>query len=359
MIQRTFLYDAHQALGARMVEFGGWEMPVSYGSQIEEHHAVRRQAGMFDIGHMLAVDIEGPEARRFLSRLIANDVAKLVAPGKALYSCMLNEQGGVMDDLIVYYLGTHRFRLIVNAGTAAKDLGWIQSCNSDWNTDLSITPRHEMAMIAVQGHKAREKVWQAMPESRALAEPLKPFQAASWNDIFIARTGYTGEDGYEILLPGADAPALWANLLEAGVSPCGLGARDTLRLEAGMNLYGQDMDEETSPLDAGLAWTVALGDEREFVGKRALLRAGVRWNFLGLVLLGKGVLRSHQRVYCFAETGEVTSGSFSPTLQQSIALARLPPAIHPGDTVAVEIRDRRIPAKVVKPPFARHGRSLL
>ncbi|MFM8441881.1 MAG: glycine cleavage system aminomethyltransferase GcvT [Methylococcus sp.] len=359
MTQRTFLYDAHQALGARMVEFGGWEMPVNYGSQIEEHHAVRRQAGMFDISHMLAIDIEGPGTRRFLSRLIANDVAKLVVPGKALYSCMLNEQGGVIDDLIVYFLGDQQFRLIVNAGTAAKDLNWIQSCQEDWQTEVDIRPRHDLAMVAVQGPRAREQVWAALAESRAATEALQPFQAASLHDYFIARTGYTGEDGFEILLPGDRVSDLWARLLELGVTPCGLGARDTLRLEAGMNLYGQDMDEATSPLDAGLAWTVTLGDERAFVGKAALLRDGKRWNFLGLVLLDKGVLRSHQTVHCGDETGQTTSGSFAPTLQQSIALARLPLTVSPGDTVAVAIRDRRVPAKVVKPPFARHGQPLL
>jgi len=359
MTQRTCLYAAHQALSARMVEFGGWEMPVNYGSQIEEHHAVRRRVGMFDIGHMLAIDIEGPATRRFLSRLIANDEAKLIEPGKALYSCMLNATGGVIDDLIVYFLGEQAFRLIVNAGTATKDLNWMQSCKEDWQAEIAIKPRHDLAMIAVQGPRAREQVWAALTESRAATEALKPFQAASLHDYFIARTGYTGEDGFELLLPSHQAPGLWVRLLELGVAPCGLGARDTLRLEAGMNLYGQDMDEDTSPLDAGLAWTVALGDEREFVGKAALLRDGRRWNFLGLVLLDKGVLRGHQTVHCGAETGLTTSGSFSPTLQQSIALARLPLAVQPGDTVAVAIRDRHVPAKVVKPPFARHGQPLL
>ena len=342
-----------------MVDFSGWEMPVSYGSQIEEHHAVRRASGIFDISHMLAVDLSGKDARPFLSRLLANDVAKLTVPGKALYTCMLNEIGGVVDDLIVYCLADEQFRLVVNAGTAEKDLIWLQACLAEWQIPLALRPRRDCAMLAVQGPNARVTVWQVLPETRSASAPLQPFQAAEAGDLFLARTGYTGEDGFEIMLPVERAEAVWNAFLEAGVTPCGLGARDTLRLEAGMNLYGQDMDEATSPLDAGLGWTVALKDERDFIGKAALLRDGAHSRRLGLVLLDKGVLRGHQPVFSAAGPGVITSGTFSPTLQQSIALARLPLGVSPGDTVEVDIRSRRLPARVVKPPFVRHGQVLV
>jgi aminomethyltransferase len=342
-----------------MVDFSGWEMPVSYGSQIEEHHAVRRASGIFDISHMLAVDLSGKDARRFLSRLLANDVAKLTEPGKALYTCMLNENGGVVDDLIVYCLADELFRLVVNAGTAEKDLIWLQACLAEWQIPLALRPRHDCAMLAVQGPNARVTVWQVLPETRSASAPLQPFQAAEAGDLFLARTGYTGEDGFEIMLPVERAEAVWNAFLGAGVTPCGLGARDTLRLEAGMNLYGQDMDEATSPLDAGLGWTVALKDERDFIGKAALLRDGAHSRRLGLVLLDKGVLRGHQPVFSAPGPGVITSGTFSPTLQQSIALARLPLGVSPGDTVEVDIRSRRLPARVVKPPFVRHGQVLV
>ncbi len=359
MLKKTVLNAAHRALGARMVDFGGWDMPVNYGSQIEEHHAVRRDCGMFDVSHMCPIDIAGPAARAFLARLVANDVAKLRAPGKALYACMLNPSGGVVDDLIIYFLAEGRFRVVVNAGTADKDIRWMHDRLAEWKLDLAITPRRDLAMIAVQGPNARAKVWQVLPETEAATRELKPFFAVEAGDYFIASTGYTGEDGYEIMLPTERAEALWAALHAAGVAPCGLGARDTLRLEAGMNLYGQDMDENISPLDAGLAWTVSLDGDRDFVGRAALVATGQQRGFLGLVLLDKGVLRSHQTVLTAWGEGEITSGSFSPTLQQSIALARLPRGVAVGDEVHVLIRDKRLKAKVVKPVFARHGKALV
>ncbi len=359
MLKKTVLNEAHRRMGARMVDFGGWDMPVNYGSQIEEHHAVRRDCGMFDVSHMCPVDVRGPGSRAFLSRLVANDVAKLKVSGKALYSCMLNDVGGVVDDLIIYYLDEEFFRVVVNAGTADKDIAWMQERAAEWQAAVILTPRRDFAMIAVQGPNARAKVWQVMPETRAASEGLKPFFAAEAGDCFVARTGYTGEDGFEIMAPSQRAEALWTALAEAGVAPCGLGARDTLRLEAGMNLYGQDMDEGVSPLDAGLAWTVSLEGERDFVGKAALTINGCRAAFLGLVLLDKGVLRSHQKVHCPLGIGEITSGTFSPTLGQSIALARLPLGVAVGDEVEVEIRDKRLKAKVVQPPFARNGQGLL
>jgi len=359
MTLKTALNDAHRRLGARMVDFGGWDMPLHYGSQIEEHHAVRRDCGMFDVSHMCAVDVIGPDSGAFLLRLIANNVGKLKQPGKALYSVMLNETGGVIDDLIVYFIDDTRFRIVINAGTAEKDLAWMTARLADWRLNVSITPRRDLAIIAVQGPTAREKVWQALPQSRVASAGIGQFFAVQTGDFFIARTGYTGEDGFEISLPAANAEDFWQALLDAGVTPCGLGARDTLRLEAGMNLYGQDMDETTSPLDAGLAWTVDLSAERDFVGKAAMLENGQHWQLVGLVLLEKGVLRAHQKVITPQGDGEITSGTFSPTMQQAIGLARLPLGVSFGDTVQVEIRDRQHAAKVVKPPFVRNGKILV
>ena len=363
MLKKTVLNAAHRALGARMVDFGGWDMPVNYGSQIEEHHAVRNDCGMFDVSHMCPVDVTGPGCRAFLSRLVANDVARLTVPGKALYAAMLNDAGGVIDDLIIYFLGDTRFRIVVNAGTADKDLAWMRAKIAEWAVDVTLAPRREgadaLAIVAVQGPNARARVWQVLPRAKAAIADLKPFFAAETGGCFIATTGYTGEDGYEIMLPAGEAEGLWQALLAAGVAPCGLGARDTLRLEAGMNLYGQDMDETVSPLDAGLAWTVAMKDDRDFVGKAALTTNGQRKQFLGLLLLDKGVLRAHQKVMTRHGDGEITSGTFSPTLQQSIALARLPPGVAIGDEVAVDIRGKALAARVVKPVFARHGKPVI
>jgi len=355
--QFTPLHDSHVLLGAKLVDFAGWDMPIHYGSQIEEHHAVRRDAGMFDVSHMLGIDLSGPAAKPYLRRLLANDVARLVQPGKALYSCLLNENGGVIDDLIVYFFGPEHYRIVVNAGTAPKDLAWMEKCASGF--DVRLAPRRDLAMIAIQGPNARARFWQAYPGSRATSESLIPFQAAFDGDWLVARTGYTGEDGFEIDVPAEQAAAVWAQLHSVGVAPCGLGCRDTLRLEAGMNLYGQDMDETVSPLEAGLAWTLAMKDERDFIGKAALLSQKPSRQLTGLLLMERGVLRAHQTVRTAQGDGEITSGSFSPTLLQGIALARLPVAVAIGEIVEVDIRGKLHPAKVVKPPFVRNGRILV
>jgi aminomethyltransferase len=360
MLQQTSLNAVHRAAGAKMVDFGGWDMPVSYGSQIEEHHAVRRDAGMFDVSHMLAVDLSGDGARAFLRYALANNVDKLAVPGKALYSCLLRPDGGILDDLIAYFLREDAFRIVVNAATADKDIAWFNALIAERGSGLALKPRRDLAMIAIQGPNARDKVWTALSESRAASEPLKPFMAAEFGDYFIARTGYTGEDGFEITLPAARAAELWGALTAAGVRPCGLGARDTLRLEAGMNLYGQDMTEADNPLESGLAWTVDLTSSRDFVGKAALAGAPIARQQVGLLLQGRGgVLRSHQKVLTAKGGGEITSGTFSPTLSQSIALARVPVGVAPGDTVTAEIRDKKLDARVVKPPFVRHGKALV
>ena len=359
MLKQTPLNQTHRDMGARMVDFGGWDMPVNYGSQLDEHHQVRNDCGMFDVSHMRVVDIRGGDARGFLRTLLANNVDKLTRPGKALYSCMLLESGGVIDDLIVYYMNETWFRIVVNAGTADKDIAWMKQQAAKLAPQLTIADHPELAMIAVQGPNARAKVWEALPGSRELTENLDPFSAVEMGTMFIARTGYTGEDGYEIMVPARAAPFLWASLAEKGVTPIGLGARDTLRLEAGMNLYGQDMDEGVNPLEAGLAWTVDLDSGRDFIGKAALLAHPPARKLVGLVLQDRGVLRGHQKVHTAHGTGEITSGSYSPTLDRSIAFARVPSGVQIGDPVQVEVRDKLLHATVVKYPFARNGKALV
>jgi aminomethyltransferase len=365
MLKMTPLNAAHRGAGARMVDFGGWDMPVHYGSQIEEHHAVRNDCGMFDVSHMLPIDLTGAGVREFLRHAVANNVDKLQTSGRALYTCMLNRGGGVIDDLIVYFFREDWFRLVVNAGTSDKDLAWLNVLKDSLNAQLEIRPRRDLAMIAVQGPSARARVWQALPGSQAASAGLKPFTAIEAADpdfgpVMICRTGYTGEDGFEIMVSAARAAAVWDRLAAAGARPCGLGARDTLRLEAGMNLYGQDMDETTNPLESGLGWTIDQAAPRDFIGKAALAQRPPTQQLVGLLLLDKGgVLRGHQKVHTPRGEGAITSGTFSPTLGQSIALARVPLGVAPGDEVEVEVRDRRLRARVVKLPFARHGKSLV
>lgn len=364
----TPLNATHRASGAKMVDFGGWDMPVNYGSQIEEHHAVRRDAGMFDVSHMCVVDLKGDNVRAFLRGLVANNVDKLQVPGKALYSCMLKPEGTVIDDLIIYFFSENWFRLVVNAGTAEKDIAWMQKRNEETSAGLTITQRRSgegaYALIAVQGPNARAKAWEVLPETKEASAEMKPFNVVivpgtAFGEVMVARTGYTGEDGFEIGVAAERAADLWNALAAAGVKPAGLGARDTLRLEAGMNLYGQDMDETVNPLDAGLAWTIDLVSERDFVGKQALLEQGQKAQFLGLILREKGgILRAHQKVICAQGEGEITSGTFSPSMQEAIALARLPMGVAIGDTVHVVIRDKQLAATVVKLPFVRNGKVL-
>jgi len=362
MGKRTPLYEQHEQAGAKIVDFGGWDMPLHYGSQIEEHHKVRTDAGMFDVSHMTVIDFRGSQVRDFFRYLLANNVDKLQTRGKALYSCMLNEDGGVIDDLIVYYMDDGWFRLVVNAATHDKDIAWLQQVAVKFK-DLKIKERDDLAMIAVQGPNAKEKVFAALGEGlREAAGQLKPFYAATVGELFVASTGYTGEEGFEIILPAKAAGFTWNMLAEAGVAPIGLGARDTLRLEAGMNLYGSDMDESTSPFESGLAWTVALEPaDRDFIGRKALekqKKAGIKCKLVGLVLQGKGVLRNHQVVDCGAAgLGEITSGSYSPTLEQSIAFARIPASVEGECTV--DMRGRNVAAKIVKYPFVRNGKSCL
>lgn len=359
-LKRTPLAETHLAAGARMVDFGGWDMPVHYGSQIEEHHQVRQSAGMFDVSHMLNVDVSGPDARAFLQALLANDVARLTQPGKALYSCMLNPQGGIIDDLIVYFFSPTQWRLVVNAGTAEKDLAWMRRLAHARHHDVQIEPRRDLAMIAIQGPEARAKVWAARPDWKSASESLPAFQAVMLADAMVARTGYTGEDGFEVVVPADAVASLWQELVAQGVRPCGLGARDTLRLEAGMNLYGQDMDDLVTPDQAGLTWTVSLKDsERDFIGRKALEQVSAPMAFMGIKLLDRGVMRAHMRVRTSKGMGEVTSGTMSPTLGFSIGFARLPTGVQPGDNVEVDIRGKWMPAQLCKLPFVRHGQPVV
>ncbi len=357
MGSKTPLYDNHVAAGARIVDFGGWDMPLHYGSQKEEHHAVRQKAGVFDVSHMTIVDLGGARVRGFLQHLVANDVAKLKDHGKALYTCMLNPDGGVIDDLIIYFIADTEYRLIVNAATREKDLAWIRKQAAAFSVD--VVERPELAMLAVQGPEARELAAPCIDaEWRAAALALKPFNGTQAGDVFVARTGYTGEDGWEIVMPAAEAGKTWDRLLAAGVVPCGLGARDTLRLEAAMNLYGSDMDETVSPLEAGLGWTIAWEPEdRDFVGRgplEVLRKSPDRQRFVGLLLEDKGVLRNHQKVVVDGVgEGEITSGGFSPTIGRSIALARVPAGDY--NRAQVEVRGKLLNVRIVRTPFVRNG----
>ena len=360
MTKQTVLNATHRALGAKMVDFGGWDMPIHYGSQIDEHHVVRRDAGMFDVSHMTVVDLRGARTREFLRKLAANNIDKLQKRGKALYTAMLNEQGGVIDDLIVYFMAEDWFRLVVNASTRDKDLAWIAAQAAPFGVE--VIERPEFGMVAVQGPNAREKVIGLLREAdREKAGKLARFAAletetADGVPVFLARTGYTGEDGFEAIVPEDRTVDFWNALLAAGVKPAGLGARDTLRLEAGMNLYGQDMDEAVTPYEAAMGWTVSLDEGRDFIGRAALeaqQAAGVPRQLVGIVMDEKGVLRHGQKVLTAGGEGEVLSGTFSPSIGKAIGFARVPA----GETgaVRVDIRGREVPVRVVRFPFVREG----
>lgn len=359
MGHRTPLYEEHVKAGAKIVDFSGFDMPLHYGSQLVEHHAVRQDVGLFDVSHMRTVDIQGAEARSFLRYVLANDVDRLVVPGKALYGCLLNEQGFVLDDLITYFLAPDWFRLVVNAGPAEQDMAWLQRYAAQF--DVEMRPRPDLAMLAVQGPRALALARRALGSAAPTLETLKPFHAAFQDDLFLARTGYTGEEGFELLVAADRAVDLWRRLVAEGATPAGLGARDTLRLEAGMNLYGHDMDHTVSPLESGLGWTVSLAGDRDFVGRPALVRQqakGLQQRLTGIVLQGPGVLRSGQTLKALG--GVITSGTFSPTLSRGIGLVRVPVAMSDGQLCEVVGRGGRpLTARLVAPPFVRHGRTLI
>jgi len=354
--KKTCLHQAHIDAGAKMVDFGGWEMPINYGSQIEEHHAVRKDKGMFDVSHMTVVDLEGNDSEKFLLKLLANDVRKL-NDGKALYSTMLNNDGGIIDDLIVYKRSQNNYRLVVNAGTREKDLAWIEKQIIGFDAQFEEKP--QLAMLAVQGPQAINACLKILPKdtSEKLSE-LKKFSAIDTQEYFIGRTGYTGEDGVEIIVSEKTAIDLWNKLLKVDVAPCGLGARDTLRLEAGMHLYGQDMNEEVNPLECGLGWTVRK-EELNFNGAEALNKIrdnGITKKMTGVVLTTRGILRHDQHLVDEnGLTGIITSGSFSPSTEVAIAMAIVDKKI--GNEVKVQIRKKELPVKLVKLPFVRNGES--
>ena len=359
MGKRTVLYASHRMANARIVDFGGWDMPLHYGSQIGEHHRVRTAAGAFDVSHMQVVDVIGSDAEFYLRYLLANDVAKLSIVGKSLYTAMLNPQGGILDDLLVYRM-KDGYRLVFNCARAEADLAWISEQLDQRRVQIKV--RSDIAIIAIQGPESITFCSAALTPSRAeLAAKLKPTNGVMADEWFIARTGYTGERGFEIMLPGPDAPDFWRALLDSGVTPAGLGARDTLRLEAGLNLYGSDMDDTVNPMESNMGWTVAIEPlSRDFIGRKALENATGQRQLVGLVMTDKGVLRAHQVVFeGDLAIGAVTSGAHSPTLGHSIALARLDMASLSGsaDTLTVEIRSRRFPIQIVKPPFVRSGKQ--
>lgn len=366
--KRTPFYDEHLKAGAKIVDFAGWEMPLHYGSQIKEHLDVRQHAGMFDVSHMGIVDLHGAHAQQYLRTLIANNIDKLV-PGKALYTCMLNDKGGVIDDLIIYKVADDFFRVVINAGTREKDIAWMQQKAAPYHVEMM--ERSDLVMLAIQGPEAKDKIASILPQEQTEnVQNLKPFtfMQINHNGLFIARTGYTGEDGFELIFPANKATQIWQTLLNAGVVPCGLGARDTLRLEAGLNLYGNDMDEAVTPLESNLAWTVVMEPkDRTFVGRGALekqIEEGIKHCLVGLVLEGPGIMRQHQKITmvgngeALSGEGEVTSGGYSPTLEKSIALARVPAGVHDTSECFVEIRNKRVKARVIKPPFVRRGKAM-
>ena len=361
MGKQTPLYDTHVAAGAKIVDFGGWDMPLHYGSQMKEHELVRNSSGIFDVSHMTIVDLTGERVADFLRYLLANNIDRLKQEGKALYSCMLKEDGGVIDDLIVYFIDPNFYRMVVNASTREKDLAWIEKQASDFG--ININERDDLAMIAVQGPQAREIVHNVIGDKQTRVSELGQFFIAMFDDQWaIARTGYTGEDGYELMIPADQAAGFWADCVKQGAKPAGLGARDTLRLEAGMNLYGSDMDENTSPLESALGWTIAWEPEdRDFIGRKALEKQkseGIKQKLVGLLLEEKGVLRNHQKVVVDGlDAGEITSGSFAPTLGKAIAFARVPANI--GDRAKVDIRGKQVDVKVVRPPFVRNGKACI
>lgn len=362
MYKRTPLYELQAQAGAVFTEFYQWQLPLHYGSQLEEHHAVRNSAGVFDVTHMNIVDCLGAGTREFLRYLLANDVDRMSDSGKALYSVMLNHRGGILDDLIAYFRAADSYRMVLNCGTRENDIDWIQQHIG--NFSLGLQQRIDLVMLAVQGPDAIKKTLACLPPTvMDEAATLQPFDACEIDDWFIARTGYTGEDGFEIMLPVKHAQEFWQQLIAADVQPCGLGARDSLRLEAGMMLYGQDMDDTVTPLESSLGWTVAWEPaERDFIGRAALElqreNKGKR-RMVGLVLPKKaGIMRPGQKFITEdGVEGLITSGGYSPTLDCSIALARVPAT--QAQVGEVIIRGKPHQVKVVKPRFVKHGKSLI
>jgi aminomethyltransferase len=362
-LKRTPLYDCHREAGARLVGFAGWEMPVQYAGVIEEHRAVRTAAGLFDVSHMGEVRVRGAGAERLLQRLTPNDVSKL-AVGRAHYSGLLTERGTYVDDLLIYRLGAEDFLVVVNASNAQRDFEWIASrVDGEDATDAEVIDESDRyALLALQGPKALEIL---APFASAGVSALRYYGflqgEVAGAPALISRTGYTGEDGVEIYLAPEDAPAVWRRLVEAGAVPAGLGARDTLRLEAAMALYGHEIDESTTPLEAGLGWVVKL-EKGDFLGRGALLaqrEGGLPKQLVGFEVQGRGIARQGHGVVSEGKTvGVVTSGTWSPTFEKALGMAHVPPAMAaPGTPLTLDVRGKPLSAVVVEMPFYRRPRS--
>jgi aminomethyltransferase len=366
-LQRTPLFQAAQTAGGRMVPFAGWEMAVQFGGLVQEHRAVREHCGVFDISHMGVLRLRGEGAKDALQGLVPTDLFR-IGPGEACYTVLLNAEGGIRDDLIVYdqgwIAGSHELLLVINAACAEADTGWLRSQLEPQGIVIT-DAKGDGVLLALQGPEASARL-EALAGSSLAGLPRfghRQLSLSGIGDAFVARTGYTGEDGFELLLGREAGQALWQRLLAEGVSPCGLGARDTLRLEAAMHLYGQDMDSTTSPLEAGLGWLVHLEMPKPFIGREALERQtseGVARRLVGLQLQGRAIPRHGYPVLSEGASpgstplGEVTSGGWSPCLEAGIALALVPPAqARVGTVLAVEIRGKAEPAVVVKRPFYR------
>ena len=354
-LRRTPLFDAHLRAGARMVEFAGWEMPVQYTSVLEEHHAVRNDAGLFDVSHMGVFAFEGPGALEDCNRLITNDLAR-IEDGRALYTVVTSERGGTVDDVICYRVSTERILVVVNAANREKDLNWFLSHGAKVRDESD-----RWALLALQGPRAQSLL---QPLASIDLGTIRFFRFAEaelgGKRAIVARTGYTGEDGFEIFCRPEDAEALWTALVDAGARPCGLGARDSLRLEAALCLYGHELTDEHTPFEAGLDWVVKL-DKADFVGKEALLRQraeGVKRKLVGFTLEDRGIPRSGYPVlHEGKEVGVVTSGTMSPTLKKPIGLAYVPAELASvGSTFEVKIRDKAAKARVIETPFYRRSR---
>lgn len=362
-LRKTPLHAVHTEAGARMVPFAGYSMPLRYSSQVDEHHAVRKAAGMFDVSHMGEVFVSGPDAERFLRYLAPNDVAKL-RTGQAHLSALLTRQGTFLDDLLVYRLGEQEYMLVVNGATRHHDVEWIEQQAEGFDVDVR-DRSDETAMIALQGPSAENIV-------AGLGTDLSDLRYYRFRkcelagiEVLASRTGYTGEDGFEFYVDAASAERLWKTLMDAGRSdgllPAGLAARDTLRLEAGMHLSGQDFDQSVTPLDVGLGWIVKLAEDREFIGSealRAIKREGPRRRMIGFRLEGRNMARTGYVVRVGDVCGRVTSGSWSPTLEASIGLALMESngpldPIDPGTALVAEIRGKDAPGEVVALPFYR------
>lgn len=360
MTKRTFLHDEQVKLGAKMIEFAGWMMPVSYSSIIDEHKTVRENVGLFDVSHMGEVYVSGHDALAFLNKLVPQDVAKLV-DSKAIYCQLLNKEGGIIDDLIIYKLEEDRYLIIVNASRIDEDLNWMVRNSLGFNVEIE-NKSHQYSLLAIQGPKAADLMAKMGLKKENQPEFFSIKRAELFNiNLFVSRTGYTGEDGFEILVKNEFSELLWNYIIEAGkefsLKPIGLGARDTLRLEAALHLYGNDLDENTTPIEAGLSWSVSKSKTTDYNGKDVIqkqLQNGGNKKLIGLKMLDRAIARHEYEVfYNNEEIGIVTSGGVSPILEENIALAYVKNIkdICTGAIVQVKIREKFFNAEVVKKPF--------